>query len=151
MKSGSKPHDPVYGVCKKYTSVSNRYVPSTFKLDCIFFPRFLICVYIRTMWNTKEVPNTYAYAILFSFEVTLTSIISKSLKFWHYCNAWSILSTYKYVDVCMMEILDLFLNFECIFICSLTVKTENKLQLRLEDYITNLLSMFIINLCTSIT
>ena len=43
----------------------------------------------------------------------------------------------------VMEILDLFLNFECIFICSLTVKTENKLQLRLEDYITNLLLMYL--------
>ena len=43
----------------------------------------------------------------------------------------------------MMEILDLFLNFECIFICSLTVKTENKLQLRLQDYITNLLLMYL--------
>ena len=98
---------------------------------------FLVCVCVQIICNT------YINAILFSFEVTLTSIISKSLKFWHYCNAWSILSTYKYVDVCMMEILDLFLNFECIFICSLTVKTENKLQLRLEDYITNLLLMFL--------
>ena len=51
MKSGSKPlywYDPVYGVCKEYTSVSNgSYVPSTFKLDCIFFPCFFwyACVY----------------------------------------------------------------------------------------------------------
>ena len=104
-----------------------------------FLPMFfLVCVCVRIICNT------YVNAILFSFEVTLTSIISKSLKFWHYCNAWSILSTYKYVGVCMMEILDLFLNFECIFICSLTVKTENKLQLRLEDYITNLLLMYLV-------